>query len=49
MRDVDVDLTSLTNLESVLRHAQAMNIIDDQQKLTIEEWQKDPAQYMTKE
>ena len=49
LRDVDVDLTSLTNLESVLRHAQAMNIIDDQQKLTIEEWQKDPAQYMTQE
>lgn len=40
LRDVDVDLTALTNLEAVLRHAQAMNIIDEQQKLTIEEWQK---------
>lgn len=49
LRDVDVDLTALTNLEAVLRHAQAMNIIDEQQKLTIEEWQKNPDQYETKE
>ena len=40
LRDVDVDLTALTNLEAVLRHAQAMNNIDKQQKLTNEEWQK---------
>lgn len=48
LREADVDLTSLTNLEAVLRHAQAMNIIDEQQKQTINEWQKNPAEYMNK-
>ena len=42
LKDVDVTLTAITNLESVLRHAKAMDIINEEQGHTIEEWQKDP-------
>ena len=42
LQNVDVTLTAITNFESVLRHAKAMDIISEEQGETIEEWQKDP-------
>ena len=42
---IDVSLTSLTNIETVLRHAAAMGIIDDDQQEIIEQWQKNPAKW----
>ena len=45
LHDVDVDVTSLTHFETVLRHAEAMNVIDAEQKQTIEQWQQNPSDY----
>ena len=42
---IDVSLTSLTNIETVLRHAFAMDLIDEQQKQIIEQWQHNPAKW----
>lgn len=42
---IDVSLTSLTNIETVLRHAAAMGIIDGDQQEIIEQWQKNPAKW----
>lgn len=42
LEDIDVSVTALTNFETVLRHASAMGIVDEEQKLTIEAWQQNP-------
>ena len=42
---IDVSLTSLTNIETVLRHAFAMELIDEEQKQIIEQWQHNPAKW----
>lgn len=42
---IDVSLTSLTNIETVLRHAFAMHLIDEEQKQIIEQWQHNPAKW----
>ena len=45
MEKIDVSLTSLTNIETVLRHAAALGIIDDEQQQIIEQWQSNPAKW----
>lgn len=45
LQKADVTLTSLTNIETVLRHAVAMGLIDDNQKQIIETWQHNPAKW----
>lgn len=42
---LDVSLTALTNFETVLRHASAMGIIDEEQHAAIENWQRNPAKW----
>ena len=42
---INVSLTSLTNIETVLRHAFAMDLIDEEQKQIIEQWQHNPAKW----
>lgn len=42
---IDMSLTSLTNIETVLRHAFAMDLIDEEQKQIIEQWQHNPAKW----
>ena len=42
---IDVSLTSLTNIETVLRHAFAMDLIDEEQKQIIEQWQHNPVKW----
>ena len=42
---IDVSLTSLTNIETVLRHAFAMDLMDEEQKQIIEQWQHNPAKW----
>lgn len=41
----DVSLTALTNFETVLRHASAMGVIDEEQQSIIENWQHNPAKW----
>jgi orotate phosphoribosyltransferase len=43
LEKMDVTLTSLTNIEAVLRHASAMELINEEQKAIIQQWQKNPA------
>lgn len=40
-----IDLTALTNLETVLHHAENMNIIDKEQRSTLEVWQHRPSNW----
>ena len=40
--DIDVDVTALTDFETVMRHAAAMGIVDGEQKQTVEAWQQNP-------
>ena len=42
---INVSLTSLTKIETVLRHAFAMDLIDEEQKQIIEQWQHNPAKW----
>ena len=42
---VEVTLTPLTNFESVLRHAKAMDIINEEQGCAIETWQQNPSDW----
>ena len=42
---LDVSLTALTNFETVIRHAVAMGLIDNEQQITIENWQHNPAKW----
>ena len=45
LEKMDVSLTSLTNFETVVRHASAMGIIDSEQQEIIENWQHNPAKW----
>lgn len=45
LEKMDVILTSLTNIEVALRHATAMELIDEEQRQTIELWQQNPAKW----
>lgn len=45
LEKMDVLLTSLTNFETVVRHASAMGIIDSKQQEIIENWQHNPAKW----
>jgi orotate phosphoribosyltransferase len=45
LEKIDVTLTPLTNIETVLRHAIAMGLIDDEQKQIIQQWQLNPANW----
>jgi orotate phosphoribosyltransferase len=45
LEKVDITLTPLTNLETVLRHAAAMQIIDEEQQQIIQQWQRNPAKW----
>ena len=38
-----IDLTSLTNLDTVLHHAENMGIIDSEQIKTLKKWQHKPS------
>lgn len=42
---LDVTLTALTNFETVLRHAAAMDIINEEQQSIITNWQHNPAKW----
>lgn len=45
LEKLDVILTSLTNIEVALRHATAMELIDEEQRQIIEQWQQNPAKW----
>lgn len=45
LEKIDVSLTALTNIETVLRHAAAMGIIDEEQQNIIQQWQHNPAKW----
>ena len=40
-----VDLIALTNLETVLHHAENMNIIDSEESKAIHAWQRKPSKW----
>ena len=40
-----VDLTALTNLETVLHHAENMNVINEEQRRVLETWQHRPSNW----
>ena len=40
-----VDLIALTNLETVLHHAENMNIIDGEDSKAIHSWQRKPSKW----
>jgi orotate phosphoribosyltransferase len=42
MDDIDVSVTALTDFETVIRHASAMGIVDEEQRQTVEAWQQNP-------
>ncbi|MBR5854216.1 MAG: orotate phosphoribosyltransferase [Paludibacteraceae bacterium] len=45
LEKADVPITALTNIDSTLRHAAAMGIIDSEQQETIQQWQRNPAKW----
>ena len=42
---MDVILTPLTNFETVLRHAKAMDIVSEEEFEVIEKWQTNPSKW----
>jgi hypothetical protein len=42
---MDITLTPLTDFETVLRHAAAMEMIDEDQRKSIAKWQSNPAKW----
>jgi orotate phosphoribosyltransferase len=40
-----IDLTALTNLETILHHAENMNVINDEQRRILEAWQHRPSNW----
>lgn len=42
----ELDLTSLTNLETVLHHAQNMDVITEDEYHTLQTWQRNPSKWM---
>lgn len=45
LEKLDVSLTALTDFETVVRHASAMEIIDSEQQSAIQKWQHNPAKW----
>lgn len=45
LEEMDVTLTPLTDFETVLRHAAAMEMIDEEQRKSIAKWQSNPAKW----
>ena len=45
LEEMDVTLTPLTDFETVLRHAAAMEMIDEDQRKSIAKWQSNPAKW----
>lgn len=45
LEEMDITLTPLTDFETVLRHAAAMEIIDEDQRKSIAKWQSNPAKW----
>jgi orotate phosphoribosyltransferase len=45
LEKLGVDLTALTNLDTVLHHASYMGVIDDEEQQAIKEWQVKPTKW----
>lgn len=45
LEEMDITLTPLTDFETVLRHAAAMEMIDEDQRKAIAKWQSNPAKW----
>jgi orotate phosphoribosyltransferase len=45
LEEMDITLTPLTDFETVLRHAAAMEMIDEDQRKSIAKWQSNPAKW----
>lgn len=45
LEEMDITLTPLTDFETVLRHAAAMEMIDEEQRKSIAKWQSNPAKW----
>ena len=45
LEEMDITLTPLTDFETVLRHAAAMEMIDGDQRKSIAKWQSNPAKW----
>ena len=45
LEEMDITLTPLTDFETVLRHAAAMDMIDEDQRKSIAKWQSNPAKW----
>lgn len=45
LEEMDITLTPLTDFETVLRHAAAMEMIDEDQRKSIVKWQSNPAKW----
>ena len=45
LEKAELDITALTNLETVLHHAENLKIIDDEQSKAIQAWQRKPSKW----
>lgn len=45
LEKAEVDLTALTNMETVLHHAENLEIIDNEQSKAIQTWQRKPSKW----
>lgn len=45
LEKAEVDLTALTNMETVLHHAENLEIIDNEQSKAIQAWQRKPSKW----
>lgn len=45
LEKAELDITSLTNLETVLHHAENLEIIDNEQSKAIQAWQRKPSKW----
>ena len=45
LEKAELDITSLTNLETVLHHAENLEIIDNEQSKAIQTWQRKPSKW----
>lgn len=45
LEEMDVTLIPLTDFETVLRHAAAMDMVDEEQRKSIAKWQSNPAKW----
>lgn len=46
LNKLGVDLIALTNLETVLHHAQNLDIIDEEQSYILQDWQRKPSKWI---